>query len=163
VTTHSITAVYNGDANFAGSRSSTVNIPVQVAGTVSAPLRWTFASTSSATKVLTLSMANAAPLGSAVLVTCHGGGCPYARYATSVKTAKVCQTHKHKHTCTSRNLLDLGSRFAKHRLHPGAKITVDVTRFGWTGRYYSFQIRSRRAPNVIQGCLPVGTLKPGAC
>jgi hypothetical protein len=161
--THSITAAYNGDANFSGSSSSSVTVPVKVLGTINAPLRWTFASTNAYTKVLALSLTGTQPLGSSVRVSCRGGGCPFAKFSTSVATVTHCQIHKGKRQCTTNNTIDLAKRFAKHKLKPGAVITVDVVRYGWSGRYYTFQIRSKRAPKVVTGCLEPGTTTVGAC
>jgi hypothetical protein len=163
VGTHAVTAVYSGDANFSGSNASPVTIPVKVLGLIVAPLRWTFASTATDTRVLALSLVSASPVGSSVLVTCHGGGCPYAKYTTAVSTAKHCLTRHGKRSCTTVNTVDLASRFAKRHLRPGTQITVDVSRYGWIGRYYTFQVRAKRAPKVITGCLAPGTTQPTSC
>jgi hypothetical protein len=87
--------------------------------------------------------------GSLVLVTCSGKGCPYAHKASSVKK--------------SGSTVNLAPRYSKRQLKPGTKITVYIVRTGWLGRYYSFKIRAKKAPQTSNGCLAVGTTKPAAC
>jgi hypothetical protein len=136
---------------------------VGAVGLVSAPLRRKFDAAGDYTQVVTLSLINVRPLGSSVRVTCHGGGCPNSGFATSVAAVTHCQIHKGKRQCITKNTVDLAKRLKKHKLRPGAIITGEVLRSGWTGRYYILNVRSNRAPKVVTGCLAPGTTKIGAC
>lgn len=51
--------------------------------------------------------------------------------------------------------------FASRRLAVGARITVEITRPHWVGKYYRFTIRSRQAPRVLISCLAPGASVPG--
>lgn len=109
-------------------------------------MRWSFVSGAKYTKVLTL-LVRGVPAGSQVLLTCHGGGCPFARSTLDVVGSYQCVT-KGKHRCSEDTTVDLSSRFAKRLLHPGTKITVKIVRSGWTGRSYTFVIRAHRPPRT---------------
>lgn len=148
VSTRSITAVYGGDSNFTGSGSGPITIPVNVDGIIASPMRWTFAASANYTKVLALAVKDA-QAGSTILVICKGKSCPYARKETKVTK--------------SGTAVNLEPKFSKRQLKPGTKITVDITRTYWMGRYYSFTIRAKRAPKTSSGCLATGTLTPTKC
>jgi hypothetical protein len=161
---HSITATYGGDANFRGSTSpaqpvSVVPVPVQVLGTITSTMQWTFFYTPAYTKVLAL-VVNGASTGATVLVKCHGRGCPYANHATAVTGASPCG-RSGKRTCGARGRIDLTADFRRHRLNVGATITVMITRPGWIGKYYTFAVRARRGPRVQISCLAPGRTRPG--
>jgi Bacterial Ig-like domain (group 3) len=161
---HSITATYGGDANFTGSTSSgqavrVVPVPVEVLGTITSTMQWTFAYTPTYTKVLAL-VVNGVPVGATVLIKCNGRGCPYARHATYVFAKSRCGK-RGKRMCSGDPRIDLRSGFRRHRLRPGAKITVVISRHGWIGKYYAFVIRARRAPQIQISCLAPGRARPG--
>jgi hypothetical protein len=161
--THSITARYRGDDNFTGSTSpaqpvSVVPVPVQVLGTITSTMQWTFLYTPAYTKVLAL-VVNGASTGATVLVKCHGLGCPYAKHATPVTSASPCR-RTGRRTCLPRGRIDLTVGFQRHRLRVGAKITVMITRPGWIGRYYMFAVRARRGPRIKISCLAPGGTRP---
>jgi hypothetical protein len=158
---HAITAVYGGDANFTGSSSPASALQVQPLSRLGATMRWIFVSGASYTKVLTL-LVRGAPSGSQVLVTCRGGGCPFAKSSLVVATAKQCLA-KGKSACSVAPPVDLSGRFAKRRLRPGARITVDIVESGWIGRSYTFVIRAHRPPRTGTGCVADGSSAPTAC
>ena len=148
ISTHSITALYSGDGNFGGASSGPIAIPVKVDGIIASPMRWTFAAGAKTTKVLAFAVKNA-QAGSAILVTCKGKSCPYG--------------HKVSAVSKSGTTVNLASKFNKRQLKPGTRITVYITRTFWMGRYYSFTVRSKRAPKVSNGCLAPGSLSPTKC
>jgi hypothetical protein len=161
---HSITARYGGDANFGGSTSpaqtvTVVRVPVQVLGTITSTMQWTFQYAPAYTKVLAL-VVNGASAGATVLVKCHGRGCPYANHATAVTRASPCGGSS-KRKCLPRGRIDLTAGFRRHRLSVGATITVMITRPGWIGKYYIFAVRARRGPRVQISCLAPGGTRPG--
>jgi hypothetical protein len=158
--THSITARYGGDANFKGSTSPAqpvrvVPVPVQVIGTITSTMQWTFLYTPAYTKVLAL-VVNGAPGGATVFVTCQGRGCPYAKRATRVVGGSPCG----RRTCLTAGRIDLTRGFQKHRLRLGAKITVRIIRPGWIGKYFTFTVRPRRGPRIKIACLAPGGTRP---
>jgi hypothetical protein len=146
--TRSVTAVYSGDSNFAGSTSGPVTIPVNVDGLIGSPIRSAFAVTPNYTQIKTLAV-NAVPNGATILVLCKGKGCPFAR-----------RTAAHNKPAGTVNL---ARKFGKHRLRPGARITIDITRSGWLGRSYTYKIRRNRQPKKTTGCLVPGTTQPAPC
>jgi hypothetical protein len=124
-------------------------------------MQWSFHYTPAYTKVLVL-VVNGAPIGSTVVVTCHGSGCPFARRSTAITKAKRC-ARKGKHRCAALppGKRDLKASFGTHALRRGATITVKVVRPGWIGKYYQFTMRARRPPSIEIKCLAPGGTRPG--
>jgi Bacterial Ig-like domain (group 3) len=148
---HQISAVYSGDANFAGSSSSASPVQIvksgakTVAGFVKSSLRWSFFYHPTYTSVLRFLLSQLAQ-GSTILLTCKGNGCAFA---------KLQLTARHKR---SMNLL---SRFHHRKLKPGTKVTVRVTHANWVGKFFSFKIRAGAPPVVAQTCIAVARTVPG--
>jgi hypothetical protein len=147
---HSITARYGGDANFRGSSApgqlvGVVKPPPQSLGLISSTMQWTFYSTPTYTKVLTLVVNGA--YGSTVTTSCRGRGCPFASHTTAATAAKRC-AHNPTRTCPARGTINLAPGFRNRRLSVGARITVAITRPGWIGKRYQFTVRARRPPRV---------------
>jgi hypothetical protein len=99
-----------------------------------------------------------APFGARILVLCRGKGCPFHRRSMLVATARGCGAKGNG--CRSRTVC-LESRFHKHALVVGDRISVEIVRSGWIGKYYSFTIRSGHAPRVKIDCLAPGGSRPG--
>jgi hypothetical protein len=155
--THSISAVYLGDANFSGSATTAHKLAVVVAkptGFVSSLMTWTFQFKPHYTQVRTLSVTGIQP-GLTISVGCSGSGCPKHPYLHTVKRAS-CSKHR---VCKNVNL---ARRFTHRKLGPGAKLTVRLTHPGWLGKYYAFVVRPGREPKIDTACLAVGQAKPGA-
>jgi hypothetical protein len=108
-------------------------------------MQWTFYFTPSYTTVVALQVQDA-PAGAKVVVACTGKGCPFVKRTTAVATPKT---------------VDLQPEFGQHHLHVGSRITVEVVRPGWIGKYYSFTVRSRRGPSIDIDCLAPGGARPG--
>ncbi len=163
---HSISAAYGGDGNFNASSSpaATVSVakpPAVVLGTIAATMDWTFYYTPTYTRVLSL-VINGASVHESVVIRCHGRGCPFARRAPRITETRRCGA-KGKKTCRFNGTLALIG-FRGHSLHPGAKITISITRAEWIGKYYEFKIRAGHGPHVQIGCLAPGAQLPGgAC
>ena len=51
--------------------------------------------------------------------------------------------------------------FVRHRLGVGSRITIEIIRPSWVGKYYSFTVRARRGPRIQIGCLAPGGSVPG--
>jgi hypothetical protein len=150
--THGISALYNGDADFTGSTSSTSSVQI-VKGAAKAPsvraalgstLGWKISYHPHYSEVIGLE-AFAVAKGTSILVECHGKGCPFAKW----------------HLTKAARAIDLLPRFRHHRLRAGTRITVRLTRRSWVGKYYSFTIRAGRAPTIKTACLAPGRVKPG--
>jgi Bacterial Ig-like domain (group 3) len=153
---HAISAVYSGDGNFADSSSGSTTVPVSFLGTLGAAVRWSFVTAASYSKVLSLSVTGAAG-GSTIVVSCHGGGCPFATRRLPVASPKSCAG---KSACTATTTVGLTPRFAQHRLRPGTKITVDIVRPGWIGKAYTFTIRAPHTPRMTEQADPTNFILP---
>jgi Bacterial Ig-like domain (group 3)/Invasin, domain 3 len=164
VGTHSITARYGGDANFASSSSSAravnaVPVPVHVFGIITSTMQWSFYHTPSYTKVIALVVNGASP-GATVLIKCHGRGCPFVKRANAVRRTRRCGP-KGKRRCSTHGRIDLTPVLRNHRLHVGARINIEIVRPGWIGKYYMFTVRSGRGPRIQTSCLAPGGTRPG--
>jgi hypothetical protein len=160
---HSITAQYGGDGNFRGSsapaqRVSVVKPPPRVLGLISSTMQWSFYSTATYTRVLTLVVNGAS--GATVTTSCHDRGCPFARTATLVTKTKRCPQTR-TGSCAARGTIDLAPGFRNRPLSVGAQITVAITRPGWIGKYYRFTVRASRPPRVEIACRAPGATRPG--
>jgi Bacterial Ig-like domain (group 3) len=152
--THSISALYNGDANFTGSTSSVSGVQIvngaaktpTVHGTLGSTLGWSIGYHPHYSELIGLE-AFAVAKGTSILVECHGQGCPFAKW----------------HVAKAASSINLLSRFRHRRLRAGTRITVRMTRRDWVGKSYSFTIRAGRAPMVRKTCLAPGGVKPVSC
>jgi hypothetical protein len=152
--THSISALYNGDANFTGSTSPASGVQIvkgaakapTVHGTLGSTLSWKVFYHPRYSELIGLE-AYAVAKGTTILVECHGRGCPFATW----------------HLAKPANSINLLSRFRHRHLRAGTRITVRITRRQWIGKSYSFTIRSGRGPKVRKTCLAPGRVTPMAC
>jgi hypothetical protein len=161
---HTITAQYGGDANFRGSSSAPESVrvvapPARVLGWIGATMQWTFDSTATYTKVLTLLVNGAS--GATVTTSCHRRGCPFTARTTRAARPAYCARSRTR-VCPAPGTVNLATGFRNRRLPVGAQITVAITRPGWIGRYYQFVVRARRAPRVHISCLAPGAIHPGS-
>ncbi len=162
--THHITAVYSGNAKFNSSTSSQVRVAANalpLLGAITSTMQWSFFFSPTYTKVLQLLVQNA-PVGSTVLVQCHGHGCPFTQRSTVVAKAKPCKK-KAGHKCPARHvgLIDLVSRFRNRHLQIGARIIVEIIRPRFIGKYYTFVVQARHAPRIQIKCVVPGSKRPG--
>lgn len=159
---HRITAAYSGDGNFTGSASGGQTIRVGAQGTLTPTMQWIFVYNPRFTTVATLQV-NGVAVGANVLVMCKGGGCPFTRHMTTLHRGFRC-TRSGRHKCGSPGPVNVGANFRSHHLAVGTKITVEIRRAGYVGKFYSFTIRSGRGPLIRISCLAPGLTKPGvAC
>jgi hypothetical protein len=161
---HQITARYVGDPNFTGSTSqaesvSAVPLPTDVVGTITSTMQWAFYYTPSYTQVRALVVNGVLP-GATVLVKCHGKGCPFAHHSTLLGKRARC-TKKKKGMCSAYGSFLITPGFASHRLGVGSRITVEIIRPSWVGKFYSFTVRSRQSPRIQIGCLAPSGGVPG--
>ncbi len=161
---HEISARYTGDANFSGSSSPTESVsavpaPTSVLGTITSTMQWAFFYTPSYTKVRNL-VVNGVLSGATVLVKCHGQGCPFVNRATSLTKHVLCGK-KTTGMCLVSGTFLVTPGFARHRLGVGSRITIEIVRPNWVGKFYSFTVRSRRGPRIQIGCLAPGGSVPG--
>ena len=164
---HQITARYVGDTNFTGSTSaaepvSAVPLPANILGTITSTMQWAFYFTPSFTQVRALVVNGVLP-GATVLVKCHGKGCPFAHHATLLGKRTRCGK-KTKGMCAADGRFLITPGFAKHHLGVGSRITVEITRPNWVGKFYGFTVRSRQGPRIQIGCLaPGGSVPSEGC
>ncbi|HEY6399465.1 MAG TPA: Ig-like domain-containing protein [Solirubrobacteraceae bacterium] len=153
-----VTAVYSGDHNFGGSSSSAIAVPVQALGRISSFMLWNFLHTPKYTSVTSMTVNGVSP-GTKVIVTCNGKGCPFARRVSALSGGIRC-TPTGKHRC-GKGPIDLTRGFDRRRLVVGTRVTIEIRRPGWIGKFYSFVVVSGRSPQVHIGCLAPGLSKPG--
>jgi Bacterial Ig-like domain (group 3) len=150
--THTISALYTGDANFTGSTSSTSGVQIvkgapktpTVHGSLGSTLAWTIYYHPRYSE-FTVFKAFAVAKGTSIIVHCYGKDCPFAKWSL----AKPSGT------------LSLLRRLRHRHLRAGTQITVRLIRTHWFGWYYSFTMRAGRAPLTKRACIAPGTLKPG--
>ena len=162
---HQITATYSGDVNFGPSTSSSqavsvITLPPKILGTITSVTQWTFFYTPSYTKILAM-IVNRAPIGTTVILKCHGHGCPFSERKLFVTKPKCKSTSHHRCPAVRTETLNLLSRFRNQHLHPGAQLTIELIRPQWIGKHYLFTIRSGRAPRVWIACLAPWESRPG--
>lgn len=156
---HSITASYPGDMSFDGSASAPVTFSLQALGTIDATLQWTFDFTPAYTQVRGLVL-DAVPPGASVLLRCQGHGCPFARRVIVASPTRPCGP-RGRHRCATHGGIDLTPPLRHKHLSPGARITVEVLKPGWVGKYYMFTVRAGRRPSTRISCTAPGTTSPG--
>jgi Big-like domain-containing protein/invasin-like protein len=160
---HRIAAVYSGNFNFNASTSSPASIvatPFPVLGDIRSTMQWTFLYTPTYTTILQL-LVQDAPAGSTVLAQCDGQGCPFGKRAIPVATTKPCKrTSTHACPPPYAGTVDLALLFRNRHLHIGARITIEILKPRWVGRYFVFVMRAGHGPRVRIGCLAPGATRP---
>ena len=152
--THSISALYNGDANFTDSTSPASGVQIvkgaakapTVHGTLGSTLWWKVFYHPHYSELIGLE-AYAVANGTTILITCHGKGCPFASW----------------HVAKAASSINLLSRFRHRHLRAGTRITVRMTRRHWVGKSYSVTIRAGEGPKVRKTCLAADGVRPVAC
>jgi hypothetical protein len=150
--THTISALYTGDANFTGSTSSTSGVQIvkgapkkpTVHGSLGSTVGWMIYYHPRYSE-FTVFKVFAVAKGTRIIVHCYGKDCPFAKWSL----AKPSGT------------LSLLRRLRHRHLRAGTRITVRLIRTHWFGWYYSFTMRAGRAPLTKRACIAPGTLKPG--
>lgn len=122
-------------------------------------MEWTFDDTPVYTMVRWL-VVDGVPVGSRLLVGCHGRGCPFTRRLIVTGASAGCGTRSR--VCGADRTIDLTREFLRSRLHVATRVTVAITRSQWIGKYYVFTIRASRPPSVRLACLAPGETHPGA-
>ncbi len=140
------------------AQANLTQIPAASLTTV-ASMQWTFLWGPRSTSLRALTV-NGTPIGGKVKVLCKGGGCPFKQKTVPVQKHKCPKGKKHK-GCQVDPPVNLARLFAGHRLKPGTKVTVEVLRRGWIGKYYFFQMRSGTSPRISISCLAPGGSTPG--
>ena len=122
-------------------------------------MQWAFYYTPSYTQVRNL-VVNGVVTGATVLVKCHGQGCPFVHHVTVLTKHARCGK-KAKGMCLASGSFVVTPGFVRHRLGIGSRITIEIIRPNWVGKYYSFTVRARRGPRIQIGCLAPGGSVPG--
>ncbi|MBV9367105.1 MAG: Ig-like domain repeat protein [Solirubrobacterales bacterium] len=153
--THAIRASYSGDANFQSSDSIVLRDSAQILGTIDASMQWRFRYTSRDTRVLELILSRA-PVGSRVSITCSGGGCQFKRSTVVVRAPWQCGPAGSS-SCASGRTVNLTPQISQPRLRAHTRLTVAITKPGWTGKAYVFAVRASLPPTVQIGCIAPGS------
>jgi Invasin, domain 3 len=119
---------------------------------------WTFHYTPEYTMVRLL-IVTGVPVGSRLLVGCHGRGCPFTKRLIVIGASAGCGSKSH--WCGTDRTIDLTRDFYRSRLRVRTQVTVIVTRPQWIGKYYAFTTRASRPPLVRLTCLAPGATQPG--
>ena len=132
-----------GNLAVSGSASLTKKVAISLA-VVRSPITftWAFGPTTTA-QVLTVAKI---PSKGSVSVTCHGGGCPFAK----------------KHLTPHGGKVALAPLFKK-ALAPGAKIQIVISAPNAVAKVATFTIQSGKQPTVVDTCLPPGAKAPSRC
>ena len=121
--------------------------------------QWTFQYTPVYTMVRSL-IVTGVPVGSRLLVGCHGRGCPFTTRLIVIGASAGCGSTSRR--CGTDRTIDLTREFKRSRLHVRTRVTVVITRPQWIGKYYAFTTRASRPPSVRLACLAPGATHPGA-
>jgi hypothetical protein len=143
----------------AGNNVTAAPVSTGVQGTITSTMQWAFYYTPSYTQVRALVVNGALP-GATVLVKCHGTGCPFASHSTLLGKRARCGK-KTKAMCSAYGSFLVTPGFASRHLGVGARITIEIIRPSWVGKFYSFTVRSRQGPRIHIGCLAPGAGVPG--
>ena len=152
---HAISASYSGDTNFGASDSTALRESPQILGRIDASMQWRFLYTSRYTRVLQL-IVSRAPVGSRVSITCQGGGCQLKRRRLVVRAAMGCAPTENA-SCANARTVDLTPQISQPRLRAHTRLTVGITKPGWTGKAYVFTVRAGLPPTVQIGCTAPGS------
>jgi hypothetical protein len=112
---------------------------------VSASISFNFLFHPSYTTVAQLSVSGA-PLRGKIVMSCHGGGCPFGQ-----------KTFKHKGS------VNLARLFGSARLSPGTKVQIAITAPNQVGKVSVFTMQAGGAPTQNHLCLPPGVAAPRKC
>jgi hypothetical protein len=104
---------------------------------------WAFGAGSTTAQVLTVSKV---PKKGHVLVSCSGGGCPFATRSFAPRGGKVV----------------LAPLF-KGGLKPHAKLEIVISAPGEVAKVATFTIESGAQPTLVEACEPPGSSKPSRC
>jgi hypothetical protein len=91
------------------------------------------------------------PAGSRIVITCRGGGCPAKRKLRPRRVRK------------GTNRINLDGALRGHKLRPGARIALRITKKGSVGAAAVWTMRSRKAPKRQDRCLRPGSSRLVAC
>ena len=127
------------------------------AAAIKSPLAYTVNYTKRYTAFTSLTISSL-PRGVAITVACKGGGCPFA--SAPVVIGKGCRKGKH---CKSKRpgTVDLAPLLKGRHLHPGTRITVELSKAHWIGEAFVLSTRAGRDPRVVTDCLAPGSRAPG--
>lgn len=89
------------------------------------------------------------PAGSKVTITCGGGGCPFSTKSFNMKNDV--------------KTLGLADIFLDPNLKPGMVLELRVTKPGWIGKSFQYEIRSADDPLSTTKCVSEDGSKTMAC
>ncbi len=143
------------------SRVSAVPIPTDVLGTITATMEWAFYYTPSYTKVSNL-VVNGVSVGRERARQMQRPRLPVHPPQQPRSLSARGAGRKNAGMCFTSGSFNITPCFARRRLAVGPRVTVEIIRQNWIGKYYRFTMRARRGPRVQIACLAPGGSVPGA-
>jgi hypothetical protein len=124
-------------------------LPAAPTKTVTARMAWAFRVHKRYAAVTRLSVLGAS-VRATVTVLCTGQGCPFARESRLAAPKIRCHTTKHRRCAKPPATVNvsLAKPFRHSHLAFGARVTVKITRPGYTGKVYIFTIAHSIKPSV---------------
>jgi hypothetical protein len=158
---------FSYDAVDAGGASNLATAAINVLkpiGTLAfATLVWTFHPFATYSEVVSMTGSDL-PIGSRIILSCHGRGCKFRQRTVTVTRASRCRrTNKHCRPNQSEltRSVDLSAVFTGNRFPAGSVLTVRFVEAQFVGKAFVFRIRSNHQPSVAVTCLAPGSLVPG--
>lgn len=108
----------------------------------------TFERSGSVTQLIGLALGDV-PAGSKVALTCSGNGCPFTNHTFNMKNDV--------------KTLALTDMFNDPNLQPGMVLELRVTKPGWVGKHFQYEIRSVGDPKVTMECVSEDGSKTMVC
>lgn len=108
----------------------------------------TFERNGSNTQIIGLALGDV-PAGATVTLSCSGTSCPFSSKSFTMKS--------------NVSTLALTDMFADPNLKPGTVLEIRVTKPGWTGKAFQYEIRTSDDPRSTTSCLPSDGSKPVVC
>jgi streptogramin lyase len=140
-----------------------LNEPLPV---VASPMTWNFGWARTYTVVDSL-VVHGVPVAGLVEVTCHGGGCAFARWRSNAVAPRSACKHRRCGKVgprLTRGEVDLAGLFEDRHLKVGARVIVTISKPGWIGKSFVFTVRADKPPRVQITCLGSGPSNPtGGC
>jgi alpha-tubulin suppressor-like RCC1 family protein len=154
---NSLTTTTTGGGGGVAPVLSGSKISATAGRTIKSPLAYTVNYTKRYTEFASLTISSL-PRGVAITVACAGGGCPFA--SARVAIGKGCRKGKH---CKSKKpgTIDVAPLLQGRHLHPGAHITVELSKAHWIGEAFVLTTRPGRDPRLVTDCLAPGSSAPG--
>jgi hypothetical protein len=126
-------------------------------------LGWNFDAFRGYSKVLSMT-ASAVPVGTEIIASCQGHGCRLKARPVTVTNNTQCKSKQHRCRRKSRpnaHSVDLTRMLSRTHFPVGSHLTVSLTKRGFIGKVYIFNMRAGKQPRWRATCLAPGSQVPG--